>query len=78
MSLEEKKLHGYDIDETMKIIGKLEIGDKFFDCNGKNVTIVEMNLSNHENGIDVYNLSVNNGHTFFANGILVHNKCVIL
>ena len=77
----EKILHGYDKDETMNKIGKLKIGDKLYQFNNNNnVFIKDIKIINYKNGIKIYNLTVNNGHTYFANGILVHNKrgCVIL
>ena len=45
----------------------------------KNNKIIKVKLVNKEivdEKVKVYNLEVNNNHTFFANGFAVHNKAI--
>jgi len=57
------------------IVNKLEIGDKIVKVNG---TVVLMNISYKEypEGIQTYNLkTILHHHNYYADGVLVHNKC---
>ena len=61
-------------------MGQLEIGDICLDINGNEMIIcdikeLENNNNTENNSIYVYNMSVNNTQCYFANNILVHNKC---
>ncbi len=51
--------------------GKLNLDDKLLDENLKEVNIINFE---YKEGETVYNLEVEDYHTYFANGILVHNK----
>ena len=64
-------------EETSKdsslIVQGLEIGDKVFKSSGSWVEIIGMKYVNEK--IQTYNLKrVSGGNTFFADGVLVHNK----
>jgi len=66
-------------------ISFLQVGDKCLLFDGDTVTLSDIQIIYHnDNPIYVYNLTVDNTQTFFANDILVHNKfcrdgcCVIL
>jgi len=72
--------HEYNIihDNNLKI-SKLNIGDELCLSNGELSSIASIEHIYYNDGIEVYNLSVDNCHTFFANDVLVHNKgCCIL
>ena len=53
-------------------IGKLKIGDKLLNSQGKIEIITSVKGVNSK--IKVYNLEVSPYHTYFAEGYLVHNK----
>jgi len=61
-------------------ISFLEIGDKCLLHNGEIVILSDIQTIHYDDPIYVYNLTVDNTQTFFANNILVHNKicCIIL
>jgi hypothetical protein len=61
------------LDHHMKV-AKIEIGDVLIDVNGNYVTLLSMNNNNTEFK-KVYNILMSEGnHTYYADGILVHNK----
>lgn len=53
-------------------IGALKVGDKLFDFKGQAEEIKSIEKVNKE--VTVYNLTARSSHTYFADGILVHNK----
>ena len=61
------------LDHKMSV-SKLEEGDILLDIDGNEVTLLSMN-NNNQPLQRVYNIIMNEGnHTYYANGILVHNK----
>jgi len=61
------------LDHKMSV-SKLEEGDILLDIDGNEVTLLAMN-DNNQPLQRVYNIIMNEGnHTYYANGILVHNK----
>ncbi len=76
---EEVRRHNYHFK-----IGQLKIGDSLYFENGQSnnektqAKIKSLERKHHAEGIKVYNITVSKGHTFFANAILTHNKCIIL
>jgi len=62
-------------------ISKLKIGDELCLESGDVAFVNSIHSITLKNDVAVYNLTASNGHTFFANGLFVHNKgcsCVIL
>jgi len=61
-------------------IKQLTIGDEVCLESGQMASITHIERMDLQNPVMVYNLTASKGHTFFANGLLVHNKgcCVIL
>jgi len=63
-------------------IKKLKVGDQLCLETGEVAHITYIHSTHYEQPVTVYNLTASNGHTFFANGLFVHNKgcgeCVIL
>jgi len=64
-------------------ISKLNIGDELCLETGTIAIITQIHIQHLNHAIPVYNLTASNGHTFFANGLFVHNKgicdkCIIL
>jgi intein/homing endonuclease len=51
---------------------ELKIGDKLLGKNGE-IKVVE-SIEEISVGVRSYNIQVGNDHTFFADGVLVHNK----
>jgi hypothetical protein len=61
------------MDHNMKV-SKIESGDVLMDVEGNHVTLLSMNDNNTEFK-KVYNILMSEGnHTYYADGILVHNK----
>lgn len=71
VSGEYDKAHGYAFD-----VGKLAEGDLLCLESGELAEVLSLTGIDHEGeGVAVYNLSVSHGRTYFANGVLTHNKC---
>jgi len=75
-----KNVSGKDNNEYGLEMKELKIGDQVCLESGQLANITFIHRTHFEKPITVYNLTVSNGHTFFANGLFVHNKgcCVIL
>jgi len=74
----DKGWSSYSPERTMldheMVVSKLEVGDILLDIEGNEVILLSMNNNNHSLQ-RVYNIIMNEGnHTYYANGILVHNK----
>lgn len=77
----DKGWASYSPDRTMldhqMNVSKLEVGDKLLDSQGNEIILLEMN-SDKQEFQKVYNILMSEGaHTYYANGILVHNKYYI-
>ena len=64
--------HPFLMAGTWTDAGKLGVGDRLKSSRGGSVDVVSVRTVNR--GARVYNIEVANDHTFFADGILVHNK----
>ncbi|KKP32805.1 MAG: hypothetical protein A2312_04460 [Candidatus Staskawiczbacteria bacterium RIFOXYB2_FULL_32_9] len=64
--------HLFYVGKDLKMARDLVVGDILFDINGKEKVI--SNIIIEENYTDnVWDITVENNHNFFANGVLVHN-----
>jgi predicted lipid-binding transport protein (Tim44 family) len=62
-------------DHTFKTLESLKVGDRIFAFNGQGLSSQPiMQLRQVHARTPVYNLQTDQPHTFFANGIAVHNK----
>ncbi|ETO17746.1 intein splicing region domain protein, partial [Reticulomyxa filosa] len=63
-------------------IKQLKVGDQVWLQSGDMANITSIHTTFFKDPVAVYNLTASKGHTFFANGLLVHNKggcpCAIL
>ncbi|ETO05852.1 YD repeat protein [Reticulomyxa filosa] len=59
-------------------IGTLKVGDALCLQSGHLAYITHIHRTCLKDPVTVFNLTASKGHTFFANHIFVHNKCVIL
>lgn len=63
-------------EETWRVAGNLEVGDVLLALDGSrrlrmvSIEVVELDMGE---SVEVWNLSVEAPHTYFANGLLVHN-----
>ena len=57
--------------------GKLKIGDKLLSFKGEEIPVLSIRKIKLNSGVKIYNLEVKKHHTFYAEGILVHNKIII-
>jgi len=75
-----KSVSGKENNEYELNIKPLKEGDQVCLESGQLANITFIHRTHFQHPITVYNLTVSNGHTFFANGLFVHNKgcCVIL
>jgi cysteine-rich repeat protein len=64
--------HPIWIDGEWKIVKELVIGDKFMTDEGSEATLESIEYV--EEDVTVYNLYVEGSFTYFAEGVLVHNK----
>jgi hypothetical protein len=64
-------VHPFLTTKGWKLVEELKIGDQLVTDSG-NETITKLEDINKV--IDVYNLEVENPHTYYANGFVVHNK----
>lgn len=64
--------HPMWIEGVWKQAGELKVGDKLLNIDGKIVRVGS--IEKIYDRIPVYNLEVDKYHTYFADGILVHNK----
>ncbi|MBI2463614.1 hypothetical protein HYV57_01520 [Candidatus Peregrinibacteria bacterium] len=64
--------HVLFVNDSWKMASEIRIGDRLIDMN-RQVIIVD-SIEDVETQIPVYNLEVLGTHTFFANGIYVHNN----
>jgi hypothetical protein len=64
--------HPFFVNDTWVTAENLWIGAELQNADGGVVTVQRMQAV--EKGVRVYNLEVDGSHTFFADGVLVHNK----
>jgi hypothetical protein len=68
----------FDPEGSMNIhnleVGELNIGDPLISQSGDIITITDIIENTTENEIEVYNFEIEGTHTYYANGILTHNK----
>ncbi len=64
--------HILNVNGSWQEAGNVQIGDKLIGKNGQEISItsVEWQMGKYK----VYNLEIENYHTFFANGVWVHNQ----
>jgi hypothetical protein len=68
--------HPLFVNKIWKTAGNVKIGDTLFGETGD--TIPVSSIKKIYNQVQTYNLEVDTYHTYFANGVLVHNKQIIL
>ena len=56
------------------LIGSIEIGDEILTENGSYIIVKSIDVYKDQPQQDVYNLLLDGDHTYYANGLLVHNK----
>ena len=71
-SLKVTPNHPMFVNGKWKDAGELQIGDSLWNNKGKNVIV--RSIDKVFQRIAVYNLEVDKYHTYFAGGLLVHNK----
>ncbi len=59
------------VNNTWKEAGSIQVGDTLTDNNGKKVAVNSVEWQRGK--VSVYNLVIENYHTYFANGVWVHN-----
>jgi hypothetical protein len=69
-------LHKEAIEHDDLIITQMEIGDELIMIN-KNIIITSLKLKEEDPNTQLYNFVLDNDHTYYANGYLVHNKKVL-
>lgn len=70
--LEVTPEHVLFVNGSWKMASEIRLGDQLLDMN-RNIVIVNL-IQEVETPVSVYNLEVLGTHTFFANGIYVHNN----
>ena len=68
------KDHPFWVDGAWKTVDKLKIGDDLVDRNGSTVTVAT--LEYRDKVVRAHNIDVISPDTFFAEGVLVHNKAI--
>lgn len=71
-TLQVTATHPFFVDGEWIEAGDLKVGDILTNRDGSQVSIASIARVNK--GVRVYNVTVDDAHTFFANNILVHNK----
>jgi len=71
-SLEVTVDHPFMVGSRWANAGGLTVGDRLTLLGGGSRDVLSVEVVNR--GVRVYNIEVGTDHTFFANGILVHNK----
>lgn len=64
--------HPFRVGSKWVDAGQLRVGDTLVNRAGKGEVVLSKRLI--QKGVRVYNVEVAGDHTFFANGLLVHNK----
>jgi hypothetical protein len=64
--------HPFHVERGWVRADDLKVGDKFFGAAGKRIDVSSVERVNRF--VRVYNLEVGGTHTFFVDGIMVHNK----
>jgi len=54
--------------------GNLEVGDEIQDIDGNWVMVESLEVHNNEEEQQVYNFMLDGNHTYYANGLLAHNR----
>lgn len=69
--------HPYLTLEGWKKASELSVGDRLYTCEGCSAEINYIEINNYSNDVYVYNLCIDNSHTFMIgeDGIIVHNRC---
>lgn len=69
--------HPYLTSEGWMEAGSIGIGDELLTSNGEYIKVEAVTIEDSEQLVPVYNLSVENTHTYIvgSNGIVVHNRC---
>lgn len=63
-------------DGSWVLVKDLKVGDELLTDTGEKTKIVSIEKIHTDNPFAVYNLEVDGSHTYYANGVLVHNKDV--
>ncbi len=64
--------HPIRVGERWVVVEDLRIGDEIVGPDGATIVVESMDEIHY--GVRVYNIEVDGTHTFFADGLLVHNK----
>lgn len=64
--------HPFWSNSSWKEVAELQVGDALIDEAGNPLEVIAINLVNRQSR--VYNIRVSDTNTFFAGGVLVHNK----
>lgn len=73
--LKVTETHPFYVAGEWVVAGDLQVGDHLTDQNGKLIEVSSIETVNR--GVRVYNISVGELETFFADGYFVHNKSPI-
>ncbi len=60
------------VNGSWKRAGDVQMGDLLVDTNGKEIAVARIDLVRED--VKVYNLTTKTNHTYFADGIFVHNQ----
>jgi len=71
-TLEVTSSHPFLVHGSWVKSGDIQIGDEFVDRQGNAVAV--RSIEHVSKGVRVYNITVGGTHTFYADGLLVHNK----
>jgi len=71
-TIEVTESHPFFVGEQWVAAGDLRVGDSIASVDGGMVTVESIHITDW--GVRTYNLAVAGNHTFFADGLLVHNK----
>ncbi|MBO7527846.1 MAG: hypothetical protein J6T74_08175 [Clostridia bacterium] len=66
--------HPYFVEGKWKQAKDVQVGNKLLLTNGEYITVKNINIFDCEQ-INVYNLNVDETHTYYAEDVLVHNVC---
>lgn len=64
--------HPFRVNSVWVDSDELEVGDELTSMDGESVIV--KSIERIEFGVRAYNIAVSGNHTFFVNGLLVHNK----
>lgn len=82
----------YEINGHLKVTGthpiyanqgwttveELRVGDLLYDLHLEQLKVETLSVKHSQNPVPIYNLHLQQEHTFFANGVLVHNAKIIV